>query len=326
MAAREKKAKEIKREKKKNGGVKRNKRKGFLSLMILLMIFTVMGCAEETAPEENARGIFYQVTGGENPVYLFGSIHVGEEEMYPLHSSVEEAFEASDVLVMEIDLDNLDEMAMAQEMMGYAMYSDGSRMRDSISEDTFNELLSYAEPLGIGEDILDLFRPWYGTMLLTEIAVGRTDLSQEYGVEMYFLNQKEEREVLGMETVTDQLHPFTLLSEESERRYLEETLAEMDTVEEDLRKLLEHWEEGDLEYFEGLRRQSIDEAETESLQRSQIALLDERDQNMTEKIQEFLESNQEKTYFIVAGALHLVGENSVVYNLESLGYQVEPGY
>jgi len=302
------------------------KRKWFWTVIAAVFILTVVGCSEVKEPEDNARGIFYEVSGGENTVYLMGSIHVGEEEMYPLHSSIEEAFNASDVLVMEIDLDNLNEMAAAQEMMEYAMYDDGTTMRDEIPEDTFEELLSYAEPLGIGEEILDLFRPWYGTMLLTEIAVEESTLSQEYGVEMYFLDKKEDRGVIGLESISDQLLPFTLLSQESQQLYLEETLAEMENVEAQLREMITKWKEGDLEYFEELRRESIEEIVTESFQQTQIALLDDRDENMAEKIQELIENDEEQTYFIVVGSLHLVGENSIPYNLEGMGYQLELGY
>ena len=295
-------------------------------ITVLVLILTIVGCSEILESEDSPRGIFYEVSGGENTVYLMGSIHVGEEEMYPLHPSVEEAFAASDVLVMEIDLDNLNEMAAAQEMMEFAMYNDGITMRDEIPEETFQELLSYAEPLGIGEEILDLFRPWYGTMLLTEIAVEESTLSQEYGVEMYFLDQKEDREVIGLESVSEQLLPFTLLSQESQQRYLEETLAEMENVEEQLQEMIGNWKEGDLEYFENLRRESIEEVGTESFQQTQIAMLDDRDQNMAEEIRELLESDGEQTYFIVVGSLHLVGENSIPYNLEGMGYQLELGY
>lgn len=304
---------------------RRKNKKWLLIVAVLTMIVAVIGCTEIEDSEENAKGIFYEVLGGENTVYLLGSIHVGEAEMYPLHNAVEDAFKASDVLAMEIDLDNLNEMAVAQEMMEYAMYNDGRTMRDEIPDRTFQELLSFAEPLGIGEEVLDLFKPWYGTMLLTEIAVEKSGLSQEYGVEQYFLDKKGEREVIGLETVSDQLLPFTLLSQESQKLYLEETLEEMENVEEQLRELIDHWLEGDLEYFEVLRRESIEGVGTESFQHAQIALLDDRDQKMTEKIQELLENEEGKTYFIVVGSLHLVGENSIPYNLEGLGYQLELG-
>jgi len=306
--------------------VSTNKEKWIWVVAFLIMSLMVTACSEITETEENARGIFYEVAGGESTVYLLGSIHVGEEELYPLHSSVEEAFEASDVLVMEIDLDSLNEMAVAQEMMEYAMYEDGTTMGDEIPEETFDKLLAYAEPLGIGEEILELFRPWYGTMLLTEIAVEESGLSQEYGVEQYFLDKKGDREVIGIEEVRDQLLPFTLLSRESQQLYLEETLAEMENMEDQLREMIDYWRKGNLEYFEALRRESIEGVGTESYQRAQMALLDDRDQNMAEKIQELLENDQEQTYFIVVGSLHLVGENSIPYNLEGMGYQLELGY
>ncbi|PIB52543.1 TraB/GumN family protein, partial [Pseudomonas sp. 2995-1] len=59
-------------------------------------------------------GVFYKVEEGSTTVYLLGSIHVGMEELYPLHESIETAFLESDHLAVEIDITDIDEMAMTQ--------------------------------------------------------------------------------------------------------------------------------------------------------------------------------------------------------------------
>jgi uncharacterized protein YbaP (TraB family) len=52
--------------------------------------------------------------------------------------------------------------------------------------------------------------------------------------------------------------------------------------------------------------------------------MDERDLLMTDKIEEFLNADNGETYFVVVGALHLAGDNSIADLLETRGYSVEP--
>jgi len=41
---------------------------------------------------------------GEGDLYLLGSIHMVPQDLYPLDSKIEKAFELSDVLVVEADV------------------------------------------------------------------------------------------------------------------------------------------------------------------------------------------------------------------------------
>lgn len=88
-------------------------KKWMILLVLISALFLIAGCeepVEEEAPDETAeiadgsKGLFYRVEGGENDLYLFGTLHFGEEGMYPLHESVYEAFEKADVLGLELDL------------------------------------------------------------------------------------------------------------------------------------------------------------------------------------------------------------------------------
>lgn len=52
-------------------------------------------------------------------------------------------------------------------------------------------------------------------------------------------------------------------------------------------------------------------------------LIGERDKDMAKKISEFLEGEENKTYFIVAGAAHFVVDGTILDNLLNMGYEVE---
>ncbi|HIW35105.1 MAG TPA: TraB/GumN family protein, partial [Candidatus Paenibacillus intestinavium] len=50
-----------------------------------------------------SQGFLWKTVHNGNTVYLLGSIHVGDEALYPLRTEINEAFAASDVVVTEVD-------------------------------------------------------------------------------------------------------------------------------------------------------------------------------------------------------------------------------
>ena len=293
-----------------------------ITVLIAILLF-VVACG---STEDNSKGIFYEVVGGQNELYLFGSVHLGHEDMYPLDASVEKAFSKADVLGLEIDLSSITDMELGQKMIEFGMYNDGTKMTDFVSQETFKRLAELVAPLGIDYNTLDNFNPWFASMLLTEITMGQIGLSVDYGVETYFMDKAEGMEITGLETISDQFAPFTKLSKESQVIYLEQSLKEMDNAEEELNNLLSHWQDGNVEYFAEIRKEMMEDSPTDSFREYQVAMLDGRDEKMARKIAELLEGDNGKTYFIVVGSLHLAGENSIVELLREMGYEVNLGY
>jgi len=66
-------------------------------------------------------------------IYLFGSIHVGNAELYPLPDFIMDAFHRSDYLAVEFNLNEMDEdLMMAIGLMQF--YLDGRTIVDDIGE------------------------------------------------------------------------------------------------------------------------------------------------------------------------------------------------
>lgn len=306
-----------------------NRKNAVIALMLTFMLILV-GCsspANNNYPTDGeSRGIFYEVVGGKNQLYLFGTIHVGQEDMYPLHKNVEKAISESDVLGLEIDLENLSEIELFQELLNLGFFQDGSKLSDYISKETFDKLKEILAPMGIDSDTLDVIQPWYAGMMLTEVMLEGTDLSSEEGVEYYLIKKAESMEIIGLETIADQLNPYALLTMDSQVMYLENSLEEMEHAEQELYKLVDAWKRGDVDFFTELRTVMMQESPTPSYKKYQEATLDGRDTKMTEKIVQLLEGDSNKTYFIAVGTLHLVGENSIVDQLRRIGYEVNLGY
>ncbi|MGG3575167.1 TraB/GumN family protein [Bacillus gobiensis] len=89
-------------------------------LPFLLLVGMLVSCNTEEDGEEMIEkpveeevrggngGFLWKVEHGDTVVYLQGTIHVGKEKFYPLNPQTEEAYEKSDIVLPEVDLNNTD--------------------------------------------------------------------------------------------------------------------------------------------------------------------------------------------------------------------------
>ncbi len=281
------------------------------------------------AAEDGSKGIFYKVSGGNSEMYLFGSIHFGREDMYPLHSKVMTAFGNSDVLVLEIDMTSLsmEDILMLSQM---GTFDDpDERLSDIITEETFQRALEILEPYGFDRETLDTFKPWYLSTALTEIAFTDEPDSVE-GIDEFFMElaMYGGMEIIGLEDLLSQIERFEILSEESQEIFLSNSLDEIDPDYDGINAndLIRIWKTGDVDEAADVKRTFIEESETESLRRFADSIITERDQELSLKLIDLLESDEQKRYFVVVGYMHLVGENSIPELLIEAGYDVEIVY
>ncbi len=51
-----------------------------------------------------AKHFLWKVTASKGVVYLFGTIHAGKADFYPLPSIIEDSFKKADTLIEEVDI------------------------------------------------------------------------------------------------------------------------------------------------------------------------------------------------------------------------------
>lgn len=104
---------------------------------------------------------------------------------------------------------------------------------------------------------------------------------------------------------------------------LKETLdVSQDQYKEELDQMLELYTQGDKKGLLDLLMVEEEESNPDA-EAYMTALNDDRNYNMAEQIQEFLESGEEQTYFVIVGALHLTLEPHIGSILEKQGFEVE---
>lgn len=272
-------------------------------------------------------GPFWKVVHENNIVYLFGSIHVGKPELYPLHDKVELAFAESDVLAVEADVLNINLFSMQRLIDERAKYTDGTSLRDHLTPYHYARVKKAFQDQGLSLAMFESYEPWYLSMLLDSLYMLRTDYDEELGVDMYFLKKangvKDIHELEGIEFQLDMMDNF---SEELQVVQLLSSLSyKEDQYQEELDRLFEAWKsssEEDLLAFVSYPEDLTDH-EHELMEEYYKALLDDRNVGMVDKIEAYLTNSDPKTYFVVVGAAHYVGEKGIVQLLTERGYDVK---
>jgi len=87
----------------------------FVGLVSLALSSTLLFNACSTWPGSGSKSTLWQVKGSHNSVYLLGSIHVLPATAYPLHPALQQAFNNSQRVVFEVDLNVVSQQAVLRE-------------------------------------------------------------------------------------------------------------------------------------------------------------------------------------------------------------------
>lgn len=292
--------------------------------------------------DAGSKGYFWKVEGGKNDVYLFGSIHAADARLYPFDQEILEAYEAADVVGFEIDTSD---EADYNKFANLTLYSDGSSLKDHISEETYDLLLSCKEVMGLTEGQLNKFKAWYLSNYVSTLSLSDTrevEASQEavdYGIDNYFFYKAyyDDKEIYPLESYEIQAKMFDDFSDELQEYLLLGNLYNLfygedssETLsEEEIKTMNDQWlklmKTGDIEGFKQYYGTGNIDLGNAALTKEYIdKLLTNRDAKMAEKIEGCLNNETGNTYFIIVGAAHYIsaGGNSVIDQLKAKGYRV----
>ena len=269
------------------------------------------------------RCFLWKVTSPTNTVYLLGSIHVAREDFYPLPEEIEKAFDRSETLVLEVDLEKANQGDAQFRVLQKAMYPRGETLSENLGKETRDALKAYCERKGLPMAQLEPVRPWLVSLTILMSELQETGFRPELGIDMHFANQAkaQNKPVLELESAEFQIDLLSGFSDELQEEFLASTLREVADLKQSLDELAEIWKAGDAE---ALLREMIEEPLREEPEMKPVMqkLLDDRNVKMAGRIEEFLADDE--PYFVVVGAAHLVGEQGLVRLLEQTGkYRLE---
>jgi len=259
----------------------------------------------------------WHVRGENADLWLLGSVHYLRDQDYPLPAVVDDLYRRADTLVMELDLDDLDLLAVQGSFMMAGVLPESSSLRNVVDPEIYDLTATRAAELGLPITLLERLEPWLVALTLTDMGMSKLGYQANQGLEQYFLRraQADGKEVLGLESLDDQIGIFDALSWEDQEALLMQSLTDLQAPDENMTRLLDAWRDGSLdELAEELR------ADFEDLPDLEIALVSARNQRWIGELEQLLRDGG--SYLVVVGALHLVGEDSVVELLAERGLDI----
>jgi len=267
---------------------------------------------------QEGRTFLWKVQSEKSMVYILGSIHLLKKENYPLSPKIETAFDKSDTLVVEANVQEQDKVN-TQAIMEKGLYPSNDSLAGHLSPETYELLKKEATKLNLPMEVFDRQRPWLLSMTLEAMELLKLGYDPSYGADNYFLSRaKGQKKILELESMDEQISLVGDLSDREQELLLLLTLKDLQNAAREIDQVVQAWKSGDTKGMEAAMMKSSQE--DPRLAPIQEKLIYDRNRKMISKIEEYL--REKGTYFVVVGAGHLVGDRGIVEALRKKGYSV----
>ena len=285
--------------------------------VVALLVIPHGALRAQQAAKPQTKHSLWKVEGRTNALYLFGSIHFLKKDFYPLPQPIEDAYKQSQVVVFEVNLDEMGSPESQLKMLQSGKQPEGQTLKDSLSKETYAKLEAHLSESGAPIVLFDALRPWVVAVALIGSELMKLGFNPEEGVDKYFFGKakKDKKEIAPLETLDFQLSFFTGLTKQEEDAMLRETLQEISNFKKDLQQIIDAWKIGDTKALEKLTLDAM-----RDYPQLHKKLLIDRNKQWVDKLQKLHASG--KTVFVVVGAAHLVGKDSVIDLLNAKGLKV----
>ena len=155
---------------------------------------------------------------------------------------------------------------------------------------------------------------------LSVVEMLRLGYSPELGIDKHFIDKakKDKKTLLALESIDEQMALLSKDDKEYQDKLLRYTMESMHEIEPMLESMFRSWKKGDAKNIEKMFLQSMQD--DKELHEIYDELITKRNKKMTKKILNYLK--EDKNYFVVVGAGHVVGRGGIVDLLQKRGYKV----
>jgi uncharacterized protein YbaP (TraB family) len=166
-------------------------------------------------------------------------------------------------------------------------------------------------------------RPWAVSALVLQLELQRMGFDRSNGLDRHFLEESRQshKPIGALENVEAQLEMLSSLTEELQDRLLLHSLVDMEKGADYVDLLTRAWQSGDANAMQEVI--TIGVREHPQLTPLLTKLFDDPNTVMRAKIERFLQTPNNKSYFVAIGAGHLVGDQGIVSQLRRKNFRVE---
>jgi uncharacterized protein YbaP (TraB family) len=281
--------------------------KKLFTIALLFSLFSVQA-------QDLQKSLLWKISGKglEKSSYIFGTIHITCDPN--LSPKVMNALKNTDQLCLEMDMDN---PTMQAELMSTMMMKNGMSMSKLVSKEDFEMADVFTkEQLGYSLKLFNTVKPFFvSAMFYPKLLDCKM---QSYEAALMKISQQQKKEIIGLETVKEQMDLFDVIPYQEQMNELIKSVK--NKLVNDKKEFVEALKVYEKEDLNGIM-EVFEKSENAMMSKYNDELLVNRNNKWIPKIEK--EIALKPTFFGV-GAAHLVGKNGVIMLLRKNGYTVEP--
>jgi len=279
--------------------------------------------AAEPAAAPN-RGALFKVTQGARTLYLFGTIHVGAKDFYPLEPRMAGILKKAPVLALEIDPLG-DPRQLAGAVQRHGMLAKGSS--PALTPAWRARLDRLLRLYRIEPESVAMMKPWLQASLLTVSEFAAQGYDAALAVDAHLSKQAHDagQKIVELESAESQMALFDQMSAADQLLFLQEAIAGIEDKEQaaQAKEIVDAWRQADIKALDAMALKA-EQDQTFSGRFVQKVLLDGRNPALADGMVKLMA--RENNSLAAVGVLHLLGKGSVPELLRKRGMTVERIY
>jgi uncharacterized protein len=258
----------------------------------------------------------WELSKGGKTVTLFGSLHVGKPDFYPVPSIIRSRFDEATVLAVEADVTEAETRNACQKLA-----VSEEKIEKLLSSDELLELNRYLQAANVNRKVIEGKKLWMVNLLLTVVELQQLGVDFEDGIEVVVTKQARElkkkiAEVEGPKQCAALAGSDNVESLAGLNRFL--TSVRENKMEKRIDALLKAYRAGD---GEAIAKVTVEEyGDTAIGKKSKRRVFDERHGPMADMIDSYFGKNEK--HFVVIGVGHMFGESNLLQALEKRGIKI----
>jgi uncharacterized protein YbaP (TraB family) len=289
-------------------------RRPFLSLLALALC---LQAPFSYADSGEGRSTLWSLKGKQNTVYLLGSVHfLNPSERLP--AAMLDAYEDAEALVMELDMDDIDQAEVLRAAQDLGYLPQGQTLASALGPESYAIVEQKSREIGVDPRMLERMQPWFAALTLVQVQLMKLGLDPNSGVEQVLTKRAvlDKKPITGLETVREQFAIFASLGIEQQRDFLLYSVEDAERTAQEVERMIAAWRSGDTANLDRLLADGM-----EKYPGVYRPLTVERNRKWIAQIERLLDDPDD--HLVIVGALHLVGDESVIDLLEKKGYAIK---
>ncbi len=276
--------------------------------------------------QAHERGALFKVSANGHTMHLFGTMHVGVPQFFPLEPRITEAVANASTLALELDPDQ-SMFSMMRALHKHARLGLGDDCYAALAPAQRKQLERLERQGGIDPSTGETYKPALLASMLSLSSYQQMGYRPDLSTDKFLarLARSGKARVLELESLDAQLALLDTLSRADQLRFLEETMRSIDSgvQQREARVVVDAWGSADQQ---GLDKMAAGLAADTTLSGkfAREVLIDGRNGPLADKLAQLL-ANEENTVAAV-GVLHLLGERGIPALLRARGLTVERVY